>query len=67
MLQWHKHTDATCRGVDRAGEGDDEQQRVVVHHGKRHASGDHETGGRQQKQSIAVSGTKKSGAYGEKG
>ena len=54
VLQGHEHADTAGRGVDRSGERDDQQKRVIVDHGKGHARRDHQAGASQQKAAVIM-------------
>ncbi len=55
MLQRHEQADATARGIDRPGKGDDEEHDIGVDHRERDAGCDHEAGRRKQKLAMVES------------
>lgn len=61
MLDRHEHTDAASRGIDRAGEGYHQQQRVIVHQGEGDAGRDHQAGSREQELAVIVARSQNSG------
>ena len=67
MFQRHEDADAAGGRIDRAGKGDDQEQRVIVDDGKGDASGDHQAGSREQKLAVIVARADKADADSQEG